>query len=246
MVDVTPLHVVARHVVAQAIAMVWPPTCVLCGGRGEKPTRDLCSACAADLPANDAACSVCAEPLAAQGVDLLCGSCLKRAPRFDVACCAFRYAYPVDYLIRRLKYQGAIAQSRVLGELLAFHLRKARSEPLPELLIPVPLAQKRFQARGYNQAVELGRHLERRLCIPMRSDLVERTRETAEQAGLGQKERRRNIRGAFALTAPLRAKHVAIVDDVITTGSTANELARVLKRAGARRIEVWAVARAGR
>ena len=208
--------------------------------------RDLCAACEGDLPASDAACSVCAEPLAAAGTDLRCGACLRRAPRFDAACCAFRYAYPVDHLIRALKYQGAIAQSRVLGNLLAAHISQVHRGPLPELLIPVPLAQGRFQSRGYNQAIELGKHLEKWLHISLRADLVVRTRETAEQAGLGQKERRRNIRGAFACSGRLPARHLAIVDDVITTGSTVNELARLLKREGAKRVEVWAVARAGK
>jgi len=152
----------------------------------------------------------------------------------------------VDHLVRALKYQGAIAQARVLGHLLAARLLHERVEDWPGLMIPVPLAHRRFCTRGYNQALELGRYLEQRLRIPLRTDLIVRTRETTEQAGLSRQERRRNIRGAFALSQELPARQVAIIDDVITTGSTVGELARVLKRAGARRVEVWAVARAAR
>jgi ComF family protein len=119
-------------------------------------------------------------------------------------------------------------------------------EPLPELLVPVPLAPRRFRERGYNQAIELGRYVEKRLRIALRADLVMRVRETREQAALDKRERRKTIRGAFEVVRALPATHIAIVDDVMTTGSTVNELARVLKKAGARRVEVWAVARAGR
>ncbi len=249
MVDVTFLRSMARHAVDAALCEIWPPVCVLCGGPGRKPALDLCAACEADLPLNSPACSICAQRLAPADADhssLLCGECIRRAPRFDSACCAFRYRYPVSHLIRAFKYQRAVAPGCVLGELLARHIQRERGEDLPALLIPVPLAQRRFAARGYNQALELARRLERSLGVPMRTDLVVRTRDTAGQAGLKKKERRRNVRGAFELTGSLPARHIAIIDDVITTASTANEMARTLKRAGAKRVEVWAVARAER
>ncbi len=193
---------------------------------------------------------MCAQPLQGECVgdamnSLQCGVCLRRPRRFDAACCPFRYAYPLDHLVRALKYHGGIAQGRVLGELLAQRIQRTRTDPLPDLLLPVPLAPRRFRERGYNQAIELARCLERRLRIPLRADLVARVRETREQAALRRSERRRNIRRAFEVTGKFSAGHLAIVDDVVTTGSTVNELARVLKRAGATKIEVWAVARAG-
>jgi ComF family protein len=110
----------------------------------------------------------------------------------------------------------------------------------------VPLSASRFRRRGYNQAIELARHLRKHLGVAMCTDLVTRIRDTPEQAGLNRKQRRRNLRGAFAVSRRIPGAHVAIVDDVVTTGSTANELAKVLKRAGATRVDVWAVARAGR
>jgi ComF family protein len=171
---------------------------------------------------------------------------LRRPPHFDLAFCPWQYAYPVDHLVRGLKYRGAVACGRVLGELMARRIQLSRSDRMPEALLPVPLAPQRFRVRGYNQAIELARWIGRRLDIPLQADVAVRTRETQEQAGLDAKGRRRNIRGAFALGAPLQFRHVAIVDDVITTGSTTNELARMLKRAGAKHVEVWAAARAGK
>lgn len=229
-------------------SLFWPSTCILCGNAGA-PGSDLCDNCNADLPVNAPACSVCAEPLAAIDCNpshLMCGACLMRSPRFDLALCAFRYAYPLDHLVRALKYRNSVAPARVLGEALARRVQLERAHPLPSALIPVPLAQERFRERGYNQAIELTRWLSRRLGVRMRADCVVRQRETAEQAGLSRKDRRKNIRGAFSVVRAVDDTHVAIVDDVITTGSTANELARVLKKSGVKRVEVWAVARAGR
>jgi ComF family protein len=148
--------------------------------------------------------------------------------------------------VRAIKYHGALAQGRVLSELFARRLQQIRSAPLPDILLPVPLAGRRFRHRGFNQAIELSRCVEQRLAIPMRADVAIRVRETREQAALDRRERRKNIRGAFALRRDLPAANIAIIDDVMTTGSTVNELARVLKRAGAQRVEVWTVARVAR
>jgi ComF family protein len=152
----------------------------------------------------------------------------------------------MDHMIRRLKYGGAIAMGRVLGELFARRRAVASIESQPQLLIPVPLAYQRFCERGYNQAIVLAQHMVSSVAIPIRPDLLVRVRDTQEQAGLDQRARRQNIKRAFEVTGPLPASHVAIVDDVVTTGSTVNEIARVLKRAGAKRVEVWAIARAAR
>jgi ComF family protein len=134
----------------------------------------------------------------------------------------------------------------VLGQLFAQHVGATRRDPLPELIIPVPLAPRRYRQRGFNQAHELAGPLARLLRVPVRPDLVVRQKETLEQLPLDRKQRRRNVRDAFAAPAALPARHVAILDDVVTTGSTVTELARVLALSGAERIEVWAIARAGK
>ena len=233
--------------IARIGAWLWPPHCVLCGRLGQGSNIDLCAGCEADLPANKRRCVICALPFQGDAKAVqACGVCLQRRPRFDASFIPFRYAYPLDHMIRRLKYGNAIAVGRVLGELFQRRLVMEPRGALPQLLVPVPLAQRRYRERGYNQAIVLAEHIERGLEVAMRTDLLVRSRDTLEQAGLDQRARRKNIRGAFELRGALTAKHVAVVDDVVTTGSTVNEIARVLKRGGAKRVEVWAIARAAR
>jgi ComF family protein len=204
---------------------------------------DLCRDCAADLARNEPACTVCAEPLPGANSELLvCGACLRDPPPFTRSFVPFRYAYPLDHLVQGLKFRNELACGRVLGQLFAGCLL-ARATPLPEAIVPVPLALRRYRQRGYNQASELALSIRRVSGVAVRSDIAIRQRETAEQAGLDRKARRHNVTGAFAAVAPLHAHHIAILDDVVTTGSTVRELADVLRRAGAKQIEVWAIAR---
>jgi ComF family protein len=180
--------------------------------------------------------------MAASGGPRVCGACLHDPPPFCSSFVPFRFAYPLDHLVRGLKFRNDLPCGRVLGQLFAGCLL-ARSEPLPEAIVPVPLAPRRYRQRGYNQASELALAIRRATGAAVRSDVAIRRRETAEQAGLDRKARRRNVTGAFAVVAPLHALHVAILDDVVTTGSTVRELAQVLREAGAERIEIWAIAR---
>jgi ComF family protein len=219
-----------------------PPTCRLCGAHG-RSGHDLCPGCAEDLPWLSGGCPRCARPLA--GVKPLpCGACLRRPPPFERVEAPFSYAAPVDHLIHAFKFRADLAAGRLLAQLLVGHVRR-RSE-LPELLLPVPLHPARLGERGFNQAHELARLVGRKLAIPVAPTLLTRTRHTPPQHGLAAKARRANVRGAFALSRPLPARHVALIDDVFTTGQTATELARVLRRAGAERVEVWVLARVAR
>jgi ComF family protein len=199
--------------------LLWPSICILCRSRGAF-SLDLCPACDADLVPND-------------------------AHEIESGYVPFRYAYPIDHLVRGLKFRGELACGRVLGELFAARVL-ANAVTLPELIIPVPLARRRYLQRGFNQANELALPIQRATRIPVRNDLVIRHRETAEQATLDPASRRKNVRRAFTMVAPLPARHVAILDDVVTTGSTVAEVARVLRAAGAERIEIWAICRAGK
>jgi ComF family protein len=227
----------------RALARVlFPSNCVLCGGVGHDDI-DLCHGCAADLPRNEPACPMCAEPLpAANSGTRSCGACQHDPPPFCRSFVPFRYAYPLDHLVRGLKFRKELACGRVLGQMFARSVRE-RTEHMPEAIVPVPLAPRRYRQRGYNQASELALAIRRATGVPVTSDVAIRQRETAEQAGLDRKARRRNVTGAFATVAPLRARHVAILDDVVTTGSTVRELAAVLRDAGAEQVEVWAIAR---
>jgi ComF family protein len=196
---------------------------------------------------NPYACSVCAQPLVdGSAQPAVCGSCQLARPKFDASFIPYRYAYPVDRLIHRLKYHGDLSVGRVLGELFVERLRSERGSRLPEVIVPVPLATGRFRTRGFNQAIELAETIARSSGLAWQAGIVERTRETQEQAGLPRKQRRHNVRGAFELMRRPQHSHVAILDDVVTTGSTVNEIAKVLRRAGVEKIEVWAVARAAR
>jgi ComF family protein len=221
---------------------ILPPRCVLCGCEGRSPAQDLCSYCQLEFVRNAAACRGCALPVGLPGREL-CGRCLRHARGFDTAFAPFRYEYPLDRLLQRFKYQGQLALGRVLGNLLAEAVIAEHIE-LPQALVPVPLARSKQRERGFNQAYELARPLARALKLPIRTDLCARTRATRDQATLRAHDRRRNVVGAFVATGSVLPRHVAVIDDVLTTGSTCEELARVLKRAGIERVDVWVIARA--
>lgn len=216
-----------------------PGLCLLCG-RPSRRALDLCAPCEADLPWLAGACRQCALPLATPGI---CAVCQQHPPPFAVSVIPCRHAFPVDHMIQRLKYGGELAQAAPLAQLLVTVVRQ-RTEPLPEALIPVPLHWRRRATRGFNQAQEIARHLSASLAVPLRTDLVRRVRATPPQASLARTERRRNLVQAFAARKAAMPEHIALLDDVVTTGSTMTALADCLRRAGAARIEVWAVSRA--
>ncbi len=220
---------------------VLPLRCLLCGAAGANGI-DLCADCAAELPRNRCCCARCALPLAAPAA--LCGECQRHAPPWDAAWAPFRYGWPLDRLESRYKFGSDLAAGRVLSTLWA---REPGPIELPSLLLAVPLHRSRLRRRGYNQALELARPLARELRVSLRHDVLQRRRRTEAQTELDAVSRRRNVRGAFALRENLTLpSHVAILDDVMTTGATLAECARVLRRAGVVRIDVWALARAPR
>jgi ComF family protein len=226
---------------ARALRVLLPPRCLLCGARGADG-RDLCSGCVADLGKNQPACPRCALPLAHPAP--LCSACITAQPPFESAWAPFRYGHPLDLLEARFKFRADLAAGRVLSDLLTERMR-VDAPARPDAIVPVPLHRARLRARGYNQALELARPLARSLGVPLRDDLLLRTRVTDPQSALDAKARRRNVRGAFALTegVPLPA-HVALFDDVMTTGATLREAALTLRRAGVLRVDAWALARA--
>lgn len=187
-------------------------------------------------------CSLCGAACA----ELVCAECAAALPRAAAAgpvVAAFTYAFPVDRLVQRFKSGADLALGRWLAERLA---ERVRGEPRPDLLVAPPLAPRRLRARGFNQSHEIARVLARRLDVPRATRGVRKRRETPPQRGLGRDARLRNLRGAFECRLDLRGRRVAIVDDVVTTGATAQALAAVLRRAGARSVAVWCVARAPR
>lgn len=223
------------------LRVLLPPRCLLCGAHGADG-RDLCAGCVADFVLNRPACPRCALPLAVPAP--LCAACVKAPAPFAAAWAPFRYGHPLDLLEARFKFRADVAAGRVLADLLAAQASHA-GLPRPDLIVPVPLHAARLRERGYNQALELARPLARALAVPLRHDLLLRTRATDAQTGLDAKARRRNLRGAFALApGTMVPAHVVLFDDVMTTGATLREGARTLLRAGAARVDAWALARA--
>ncbi len=224
---------------------LFPPTCLLCEAPGMEE-QDLCPGCYRDLTHNTTACRSCAAPLPVEPVNpLVCGQCQQNQPSFDTAYAAFRYASPVDTLIQDLKFRGRLPAARLLADLLRNYLQR-HCETLPEAIIPVPLHSSRLRERGFNQSLELARPIARSLNLPLLAGHVKRTRRTPPQAQLDFTARLTNVHNAFAVTRSIPARHVAILDDVVTTGSTVSELTRVLREAGIKRVDVWACARTTR
>ncbi len=233
-----------KWVYGRAAALVhglFPATCYLCLDPGQRPALDLCAGCEADLPANVPACPVCAAKVSQPGST--CRRCRRRGRAFDAAFAPYRYKFPLVELVHRMKYRGVLPITRILGCVLGKRLAN-RGTPQVDAIVPVPLHAGRERKRGYNQAREIAVFAARELGLPVQDRLARRIRETAEQTGLAAGARRRNLRGAFMIEAGDVPSRVAIVDDVLTTGATAESLALALSRAGCRRIEVWAVARA--
>ena len=225
------------------ISTVFPPRCVLCGSPGFND-MDICEDCCHDLPWIESACIQCAIPLARHSGDQLkCGQCLQKQPLFDRSVSLFSYEKEAITLIHQLKFNEKLAYSRLLGSMLADAIDK-NDIGLPECILPVPLYKKRLRQRGFNQSIELARASANKFNVPLDVRSVMRVRDTQSQTGLNKKQRRKNIRAAFEIVEPINSQHVAIVDDVVTTTSTVNELARILKRAGVRRVDVWSIARA--
>lgn len=204
---------------------------------------DICRPCREALPHNAAACPRCGMALeSCQNPPYLCGRCQQKAPAFDATQAIFLYQGPIRHLILSLKFKADYPCARLLGSLMAQPL--ARLPFRPQCLIPVPLHGSRYRQRGFNQALEIARPIARELNIPIRSDCCRRTRSTPPQSELPAKKRLSNLKNAFEVRNLAGFDHVAIIDDVITTGATVNELAKALKRAGIQRIDVWTCARA--
>lgn len=215
----------------------WPQHCFLCAAACRHDP--LCVACRQELPRLTATiCAVCATPLAKDAV--LCGACLRHPPAFAHTVAAWQYAWPLDRLIHAFKFHHQFSVLPVLSEPL---LEQIRKQPLPEVIVPMPLHAQRLRQRGYNQALLLAQHLSRHLKIPLLKTACHRTRHTVEQSGLSRTERANNLRRAFACGAQVHGQHVALVDDVMTSGSSAHWLAQAMRDAGALSVRCWVLAR---
>lgn len=250
----------------QLTAWLLPYTCVLCGLRSNRD-QDLCEDCYQELPFTRNACYCCAVelPSSATGTihahevnavvprldqehlpanTLLCGQCLRKKPYFDRTCSVFVYDQPIDRLLLELKFTQVLMNARILGELMAEKLCAwYQDQPLPTAILPIPLHPLRLKERGYNQAIELARPIAKALHLPIDTSSCVRSKATLPQAQLPSKHRADNVSHAFKTDNDFSGEHLAVIDDVITTGNTMNAFCKMLKQHGAKTIDVWCCAR---
>ncbi|MBK5527178.1 ComF family protein [Pseudomonas sp. TH06] len=219
-------------------------TCLLCDEPAEAE-MPICVACEIELPWLGDHCQTCALPLSRAG--LTCGECLLEPPTFERVVAPWLYGFPLDSLITRFKHNAKWPFGHLLADVLGQYLHHRFDEglPRPDALLPVPLASQRLRQRGFNQAAMLARWLSTSLGLPCEETVLRRIKDTDAQQDLDAKARKRNLRQAFALVpdAAVQGRHLALVDDVLTTGATAQALARLLMEAGAARVDVYCLAR---
>ena len=225
------------------LSTLLPRTCVLCGDQAAEPFN-LCTGCIHGLPKTQESCRRCALPVPVSSPGT-CARCTIAPPPFRRATAAFRYEEPVDTLIRQLKYQRDLAVAPTLGRLLGQRVVETGVGD-SECILPVPLHPRRLRTRGFNQSLEIAKSLASTVGVPVKRHWVKRVRDTMVQSqtqGVGA--RLQNVRGAFTASSRLaRFRSVTIVDDVVTTGSTTAELARVILAQGVESVDLWCVARA--
>lgn len=219
-----------------------PNACVFCGGRRQATESPCCGPCHDELPWNNRACYQCANPVI---VDLprgvVCAACQESPPPFAVAVAPLLYEFPVDAAIKAMKFKRKLFYVPAFAEILMQAMRDMPADI--DALLPVPLHWRRQAFRGFNQASELASAISKTTGLPV-LDNVRRQRATPFQSGLVAAHRQRNLRAAFRVRGETRARHVLLVDDVITTGATCRELARALLDTDVRKVSVLAIARA--
>lgn len=224
---------------------ILPRACLIC----RMTTREkhhLCQPCANELPILTHSCEKCAQYLySAREKNLICGQCLIKPPPYHKVYALFPYLFPIPRLIAGFKFDARFSYGSMLSRFMLKAVREQwyAHEPLPDLIIPMPLHHKRLKERGFNQALELARPVARALNLQLDYLGVKRIKATQPQSTLPARLRKQNVANAFSSNRIYRGLHIAVVDDVMTTGQTVTALARVLKNQGAARIDVWCCAR---
>ncbi len=228
----------------RSLATLLPSSCALCG---QRCAGVVCEGCRFDAVAAGPRCQICANPLPCEDADAgrHCGLCLARPPAFDATIAAGDYAAPLDQLLLQLKFAARLQLAPWCAAQLRDQVLRqtAIGARLPDVIAPVPLGRARLAERGFNQALEVARPLSRMLGVPLAPRLLTRVRETAPQSAVAAAARLANVRAAFAASDAAAGLHVAVVDDVMTSGRTLDALAAALKGAGAVRVTNYVVAR---
>lgn len=226
---------------ARLLDLLFPLTCAFCGMPSEQNERQVCEACAGDLPWIARACRRCAMPVESLlAEETLCADCQREPPAFTAAIAPLAYEFPVDAAIKAFKFRGRTFYQPAFAEILLSAL--GRIPPDVDAVMPVPLHRWRLMRRGFNQARELAVPIAQALDVPLIEN-IRRCRATPYQSGLKPAERRANLQGAFKLRGSVPYAHVLIVDDVITTGETCGQVAKLLRDRGVESVSVLAVAR---
>lgn len=224
-----------------------PPQCGCCGDFLEGLARGICPRCLADIHwIRPPFCNVCGVPFRTfESANHPCGTCLTRKSHFAEARAVASYDGPLQKMIHRWKYEGKSSLTSLFGDWLWEGLRSHWSPSSFDLILPVPLHEERLRERGFNQALLLAKALSRRTGIPHERRVLRKKKATHPQVHLSRREREREIRGAFVVKDPLavKGKRILLVDDVFTTGATANECSRVLRVGGASSVHVLTLAR---
>lgn len=224
---------------------IFPSYCCICDEKSPD-SEDICSFCKPLLPWHQWSCYRCGLNMDSQEHSVYCEHCLEKPPAFDRLCALFNYDPPVRHLITKLKFGRQLAYGRILGKCMSeqIALDWYKKEDLPQAIIPVPLHLARLRKRGYNQALEISKPILKDFPFILLNNVCERSRFTHAQSRLRRDSRRMNLNHAFTLKKRLKLEHVAIIDDVVTTASTVNALAHILKKAGVARVDVWCICRA--
>ncbi len=228
-----------------SLGTIFSQDCALCGVRAP---ASLCDPCHRDLPA--AARTTCPRCAAPTPSALECGECLADPPAFDATVAAFRYRFPLDRLVQSFKFNENLALAPLFADAMIAVVRNhldSNGGERPDRIVALPLASRRLATRGFNQSAVLAERVAQNLGIGYAPRGMLKIRDTPPQAGLDREARLKNVRGAFDCEGgEVVGQHVALLDDVMTTGATMSEAAGALKKAGARRVTVWVLARADR
>lgn len=218
-----------------------PPQCAQCESELDLDSHNIyCANCEQGLPYSKSSCQRCGQPFS--GFNDHCGSCLHKPPIFDACFCAFEYRAPISDDICRLKYGDQPQLAKRLAQLFIQELNQYDIE-LPDALISVPMHKSKLRKRGFNQSHELAKCISKQLDLPLTTGALKKAKPTPRQATQTLIQRKTNLKGSFEVQEKLPFKHIAIVDDVVTTGSTAEEIAKILKKNGVDYIQVWGIAR---
>ena len=222
-------------------------SCLFCNEKCHDKNARLCDGCSFDLPWNHHCCRQCALPLGTLSNEYSCADCLSNSPSFGKTIASFKYEFPIRQAIHLFKYQSKRYVLHTLSPALIETIKEHYTEAtLPEVLIPAPMDKAKRKQRHYNHALLLARDIGKRIRIPVEAKTLLKTKNTTSQTGLNKRQRIRNLKGAFDIVKPVSYRHVALIDDVMTTGATAESMAKMLLDAGVERVDIWCIARTGK